>query len=150
MKFNYKLPTFAKISIAIACSTTLATAAYYILKCFGVWGLPQGSIAVNVSGAVVCLILFVLAVSLCAIRYKICGEYLCQKYLFFDLLAKRVKTKNILNIVYKKDVDKLYFSYLTDAPDPIIVLVSINKSKVKDFVLAVKNANPNVIYFEED
>ena len=150
MKFYYKLPSFAKVLIGIASPLTLATAVYYILLVFKVAGLPQGSLTIDISGAIVCILLFVLAVSLCAIRYKICGEYLCQKYLFFDLLGKRVKTKNILNIVYKKDVDKLYFSYLTDAPDPIIVLVSISKSKVKDFVLAVKNANPNVIYFEED
>ena len=97
MKFYYKLPTFAKVLIGIASPLTLATAVYYILLVFKVAGLPQGSLTIDISGAIVCVLLFVLAVSLCAIRYKICGEYLCQKYLFFDLLGKRVKTTRIDN-----------------------------------------------------
>jgi len=150
MKFTYKLPTAAKLLVAIACPLTLATTVYYILKCFGVWGLPQGSIATNVSGAVVCMLLFVLSVGLLSIKYKICNQHFCQKYLFFDLLGKKVQTKNILNVVYKKGMDKLYFSYLTDLPDPVIVLVSIPSNKVKQFVDNIKQANPNVIYFEEE
>lgn len=150
MRFNYKLPTFAKVLIGIASPITLATAIYYVLLIFEFRGLPQGSLAIDISGAIVCLSLFVLAVSLGGIKYKLCGEYLCQKYLFFDLLGKRVKIKNILNLVYKKGAGKLYFSYLTDTPDPIIVLVSIDKSKVDSFVNVIKQANPSVIYFEED
>lgn len=151
MKFIYKLPIFAKTLVGIACPLTLLTATYYVLKCFGVWGLPQGSLVINVAGAIVCVVLFVFVISLLSIKYTIRGDFLCQKYLFFDLLNKRVKTKDILNIVYKKTDDKLHFSYLTcDALDPIIVLVSIDKSKVTSFVNMLKLANDNIVYFEED
>ena len=151
MKYNYKLPTIFKIFIAIACATTLATAIYYVFKCFSLFGLPQGSVAINVAGTIVCLILFVLAVSLYSIKYKICGPYFCQKYLFFDLFSKRVLVKDILNLVYKKSINKLYFSYyIPNADDPIIVLVSIDTNKIDSFVNTIKQANPNVIYFEEE
>ena len=151
MKYNYKLPSFAKVLICVACPVTLATAIYYVLKCFQAFNLPQGSIAVNVSGAIVCLVLFTLSVSLATIKYKISCEFLCQRSLFFDLLAKRVKSKSVRNLVYKKDASKLYFSYyLPNADDPIIVLVSIDNSKVASFVNTIKQANPSVIYFEED
>ena len=151
MKHNYKLPTTIKVLVALASTILIATATYYVLKCFSLFGLPQGSIAINIAGTVVCLILFVLAVSLCSIKYKVCGAYLCQKYLFFDLFGKRIQTKNVLNFVYKKSIEKLYFSYFTpNTDDPTIVLVSIDKSKVESFVDMVKQANPNVVYFEED
>ena len=151
MKYRYKLPKFAKIATPIICTILLATTAYYVLISLEAFGLPQGNLSINISGAIVCLLLFVLAVCITNINYKICGEYLCQKYLFADLLGKKVLVKNILNLVYKKSADKLYFSYYTpNAYDPIIVLVSIDKNKVNSFVNMIKQANPNVIYFEEE
>ncbi len=135
------------VLLSVVAAMLTADAVYTAFRMFNLFGLMSASIAVEATTIIICLIFAVFSILLLTIRYKISNDFLTLNLGTIDLLGKKVSIGKILNIVFKKEENKLYLSYLGKGEDPTIVQVMIAPSKFKEFTDYLMTKNSGILYF---
>ena len=93
---------------------------------------------------------FIAVFSACVatVHYKLDNTHLRLQIAFWDILGGKIRTENILNVVYTDG--KMYVSYLWTGFDPTISQIAIKPKhfdKLKDALLA---KNPRIVFYDDD
>jgi hypothetical protein len=148
MKYRYQHSVVFLVVLPAIILLQAATLVLMILRMAGVTGMTVVR-PTDVITAVVCLLGGTFSLFLLLLNYKITQTHLQLNLGFFDILGRKVKIKNILNVVSKKDEQKVYLSYTSGNLDPIIMQVCINFARTEEFVRTLKAINPSILYTEE-
>ena len=147
--FHYTLSgAFVFLIFAVAAVIT-GSIVYGFLRIFEIFGLYSSSIAMDVIAIVLSLIFLALLVFTLTASYKITDGKLALKLGFWDVTGGKFKIEKVIKIVKAANTDKLYLNlYVNDCPQ--IVLVNISPKNFAQFVNALKEVNPKILYEEAD
>lgn len=149
MKFKYKNPLILSILIYLLCAVQLVMIVINLCKLFWLFNMYSVNIALDIVQIVISLLIIIVAILLLSISYKIEKNKIKMNVGFIDITRGKIAIDTVLNILLKKDENKLYINFLPQESDPIIMEIVIAPNKYEAFRKKLQEINPHVVYLED-
>jgi membrane protein implicated in regulation of membrane protease activity len=148
-RFNYRLSASFLILICVFMLIAAASLFYSLARIFGWFGLAYGSLALEITTAVLSALFFVLLICILLTSYKLQDGYLKLKLAFFDTTRRKFRIDKIVKVVKATNAERLYVNVFID-DTPQIVLVNIKPKDYEQFAKALRAIEPGILYEEAE
>lgn len=147
MRINAYISPIIKILLWVIFAISVVSVVFAVLAVCNVPNVFQLSRANGIVLLSSMPVIAVFSACVATVHYKLDSTHLRLKIAFWDILGGKIRTENILNIVYTDG--KMYVSYLWKGFDPTISQIAIKPKhfdKMKDALLA---KNPNIVFYND-